>query len=97
MPTRDRFIARMKAQLDDWSAELHSLEGKAGHLREDLRDSYRHAVQELHDRLTAVEARLGEIGHAGDDRWEHLRDEVERASKAFRAGLDAIREFSDHS
>ena len=97
MSTRDKFIARMKAQLDELGAELHKLEAKAENTRSDLRDKYRQTMEELREKQAAAETRLGEIRHAGEETWEELKDEVERAWTAFKAGLDAVRDFSDHS
>ena len=77
MPTRGKFIARMRSQLDAWSAELDKLESRTGHAR--------------------AENKLGEIEHAGEQTWLDLKDEVERAWVAFKLGLDALRDFSDHS
>jgi len=97
MPTRDKFIARMKAQLDAWGAELDKLESRAEHTREDLRDKYRQAIAELRDKQAAAEHKLGEIEHAGEQTWDDLKDDVERAWAAFKVSLDALRDFSDHS
>ena len=97
MSTRDKFIARMKSQLDAWGAELHQLESRAGDARADLGDRYRQTIRELRDKQAAAEHKLREIEHAGEETWEDLRDEVERVWAALKASLDALREFSDHS
>jgi DNA repair ATPase RecN len=97
MSTRDKFIARMKSQLDDWGAELDRLESAAENARADLRHKYRQAIEELREKQAAAETRLGEISNAGEETWDELRDEVERAWTAFKASLDTLRDFSDHS
>ncbi len=97
MPTRDKFIARMKAQLDAWRAELDKLESRTEHMQADLRDKYRQTIAELRDKQAAAETRLGEIEHAGEQTWADLKEEVEKAWAAFKVSLDALRDFSDHS
>ena len=97
MPTRDKFIARMKAQLDAWGAELDRLESRAEHTQADIRHKYRQTIAELRDKQAAAENKLGEIEHAGEQSWAELKDEVERAWAAFKVSLDALRDFSDHS
>jgi chromosome segregation ATPase len=97
MSTRDRFIARMKAQLDEWSAEIHALEAKLDDVEAGARDRYRKALEELRGKRAAAETKLDELRHAGEETWEELRDEAERAWTAFKAGMDAVRDFSDHS
>ncbi len=97
MSKRDEFVARMKAQLDEWGEELHTLESKVGDARADASNKYRQAIEELREKQAAAESRLEEIRRAGEEAWEELKDEAERTWAAFKAGLDAFRDFSDHS
>jgi DnaJ-domain-containing protein 1 len=94
---RDRFIAAMKAHLDELSAELHRLEAKAGQAEAGARRKYRQATAELHQQRLAAEAKLEELHHAGEEKWPELREESEKIWTAFKAGLDALRDFSDHA
>ena len=97
MSKRDKFIARMKSQLDESKAELHDLESKAGNVQADVRDKYQRIIEELHEKRVAVETKLEEIGRAGEDAWEGLKDETDRTWTAFKASINAFRDFSDHS
>jgi hypothetical protein len=97
MSKRDEFVASMKSQLDEWGAELHKLEAKAGNAEAHLSERYRQAVAALRQKHLATETKLEEIRHSGEQSWEELKDEAERTWVAFKAGLDAFREFSDHS
>jgi membrane protein involved in colicin uptake len=87
----------MKAQLDAWGAELHELESRAEHARADLKERYRRSIEELRDKQAAAENKLREIEHAGEETREDIKDEIERVWAAFKASLDAFRDFSDHS
>jgi DNA repair ATPase RecN len=87
----------MKLQLDEGKAELHKLEAKVGNARADVSEKYRRTIEELHEKRLAAETRLEEIRHVGEETWEDLKDEAERTWTAFKAGLDAFRDFSDHS
>ncbi|MGD2073591.1 MAG: hypothetical protein PVI91_11180 [Gammaproteobacteria bacterium] len=97
MSKRDRFIAGLKAQLDEWSAELHRLEARAGEVEAGARQKYRQAIAELHQQRLTAEAKLDELRHVGEEKWQELRDEAEKVWTAFKAGLDALRDFSDHA
>lgn len=94
MSKRKEFVARMKAQLDEVKDELHRLEQKIGL---EAREKSRNTLDELHDKRTAAESRIEELDEAGEEGWEHMKDEVEKTWKAFRAGVDAFRDFSDHA
>jgi len=97
MSSQDNFIAKMKTRLDEWNAELHELEARAGSAEAYARDRYRHALEELREKRGAAEMKLEEIRHAGEETWEDVRDDAERTWTAFKAALDAFRDFSDHS
>jgi hypothetical protein len=97
MSARQKVIARMKAQLDAWSAELHDLEAKLDHVEAGTRDRYRRIIAELRQMREAAESRLEELKEAGEETWEEAREEAERTWTAFKAGVDAVRDFSDHS
>jgi DNA repair ATPase RecN len=97
MSKQDKYITRMKSQLDEWKAELQELESKAGNAQADVRDKYRQTIEELHEKRVAAEAKLEEIGRAGEESWEDLKDEAERIWTAFKASVDAFRDYSNHS
>jgi len=95
MSRKDDFIAGMQSRLAKWEAELNSLEAKLEGAEARVKDRYLHAVQALRDKHRAIESKLDQIRR--EDAWEELKDEVERIWVAFKAGVDAIRDFSDHS
>jgi predicted nucleic acid-binding Zn-ribbon protein len=95
MSRKDDFIAGMQSRLAQWGAELSRLEAKLEGAEARVKDRYLHAVQSLRDKHRAIESKLDKIGR--EDSWEELRDEVERIQVAFKAGMEAIRDFSDHS
>ncbi|MFZ0467979.1 MAG: hypothetical protein WAL92_03580 [Thiogranum sp.] len=97
MSKQDNFIAKMKSRLDEWNAELHELEARAERAEASARDKYRHALEELREKRWAAEMKLEEIRRAGEETWEDLSDDAERTWTAFKAALDAFRDFSDHS
>ena len=97
MSKRDKFIARMKSQLDEGKAELHKLESKVGNAQAGVRAKYWQTIEELHEKRVAAETKLEEIESAGEEAWKDFKDEAERTWTAFKAGVDVFRDFLDHS
>ena len=97
MSKRDKFIARMKLQLEEGKAELHKLESKVGNAQAGVREKYWQTIEELREKRVAAETKLEEIEHAGEEIWEDLKDDAERTWTAFKAGVDVFRDFLDHS
>lgn len=97
MSTRSKFIARIKSQLDEGKSELHQLEARARNAQADIQEKYHHAAEELHKKRLLTEMKLEEIGQSSEEAWHEFKDDAEKAWAAFKAGLDAFRDFSDHS
>ena len=97
MSQRDKFIARMKSQLDEGKAELHKLESKIDSAQAGVRERYRQTIEELREKRLAAETKLEEIERASEEAWEDIKDEAEKTWTAFKAGMDVFRDFSDHS
>jgi DNA repair ATPase RecN len=97
MSKRDAFIASLKAQLDEWSEDLRKLEARVGKAETGVADKYRHAIAELHEKRAAAEAKLEALRHSSEETWEDHKDDAERIWTAFKAGLDVLRDFSDHA
>ena len=49
MSTRDKFVAKMKHQLDEWNAEIDSLEAKTHQAKEDARANISGADEGMRD------------------------------------------------
>ena len=95
MSTRDKFVARMQAQLEDWRAELSKLETRAGAVRTDLRNKYQQAIQDLREKHSAAEARLGELKHAGDEVIARAEAAAARPVREEHDGPGLVRDSED--
>jgi len=91
MPTREEYIAKFKAQLDKWNAELELLEAKARKASADMKVEYQQQIQSLQHQRDKARARLTELRQASDSSWEDLKEGSEQAWKAFREGLERAR------
>ncbi len=97
MSKRDKFIARMKSQLEEGKAELYKLESKVGNAQEGVREKYLQTIRGLREKWVAAETKLEQIERSGEEVWGDLEEEAERTWTAFKAGMDVFRDFLDHS
>ena len=97
MSQKPEFIERMKALLDEGKNELEKLESSASHLRHNSEEKYQTLLAEFHNKRQAAEKKLADIEAAGEDVWDEIRDEADKTWDAFKVGLDAFRNYSDHS
>ena len=94
MSNRDEYIAKLKAQLDQWNAEIAKWEAKAKEAQADMRieadkqlDAYKRQRDEAVEQMRKMQAASGdawrELIHGAEDAWAKMREAFERASSHF--------------
>jgi hypothetical protein len=79
MSERDAYVARMKAKLDEWKADIEKLEAKAAAAQADVKLRYGKQLTELRVKRDAAAGKLGELQRASAGAWESLRAGVDAA------------------
>ena len=88
MADREAYVKKLKAQLDQWGAEISKLEAKAEKARADSKIQYEKQINELREQRREAQKKMTEIQEAQEDAWEDLR---EGADKAWKAMEDAFK------
>ena len=94
MSNRDEYVAKLKAQLDQWNAEIAKWEAKARAAQAEMRldaekqlDAYRRQRDEAVEHMRKMQAASGEawrdLMHGAEDAWAKVREAFERASSHF--------------
>lgn len=93
MLTKDEYVAKMKRQLDDWSADIDALDLKVQAAKDDARMKYQEQLTALRVKREEGEKKLEEIKLAADNSWEMLKAETDNVWEAFK---DAMFAFKGH-
>ncbi len=91
MSNRDAYVAKLKAQIDEWNAQLDRFEAQAKQTGENAKLSYDEQIKALHQQRELAKARFAEIQAASDEAWEDIKQGVDIAWTAFKEGLDRAR------
>ena len=95
MSKRDEYIEKMKAQLDQWNADIAKWEAKSGDVQSGARaefDKQLEALRAQRDQAmyqmkllqaAACDAWL-ELMRGTDEAWARMREAIEKASSHFR-------------
>lgn len=87
MGEKELYQRKMRAQLDEWKAELHKLEAKAAGARADVQLEMNRRIQALQGKIEEGRTKLSALAEATDDAWESLKEGVESTWKSLRASL----------
>jgi uncharacterized coiled-coil DUF342 family protein len=88
MATRDEYVEKMKAQLDEWNVEIGKLEEKLSAGSEATRERLAPHLEKARDARDAVIAKLAELKDAGESTWESLQADVEHVWKTFKQSVN---------
>ncbi len=95
MNKREQYLAKLKAQLDEWNAELARWEAKARSAQADMRieyekqiDAFRRqrdqAMEQMHKVQSATGDAWNDLVRGADDAWAKMREAFEKANSHFR-------------
>lgn len=95
MSQRDEYLNKLKAQLDQWNAEVSKWEARAKGAQADVRieydkqlETYRHQRDQALEHMRKVQAATGDawidLVRGADDAWAKMKEAFEKASSHFR-------------
>lgn len=92
METKQAYEAKVKAQLDQFNAQIEQMKAKAAEANADAAIEYNKAIEDLTSKRNTAQAKLDEIGKASEDAWEDLKVGFESAwndlNVAFKNAMD---------
>jgi uncharacterized coiled-coil DUF342 family protein len=91
MNSRDEYIRKMQAKLEEWNAEIDTLAAKAGKVSEEVRNEYNEQIESLKAKQTAGRQKIEELQHSGESAWGDLKSGIELAWTAMGEAIDSAR------
>ena len=90
MTKKDAYIKKMKAKLDEWSAEIDKLQAKAKQAEAGLQLEYQDEINQVKTLKMAAQKKLTELKDTGDSVWEELRTGVDAAWKELENAISKV-------
>jgi len=91
MNSKDRYVRKMQARLDEWSSEIDALGARAGRATGELKVEYDRQIAGLKVKQVAARHKLGEMQQAGESAWEDLIAGADLAWSAMGEAVDSAR------
>jgi len=79
MSTRDAYVDKMKAKLDEWNAEIDRLSAKVEGVQADAKLEYDRQIEVIKKQRDEARQHLNKLQAASDSAWEDLRKGADAA------------------
>ena len=91
MNSKEEYIRKMQAKLEELNAEIDTLTAKAGEVRADVRNEYNEQIASLKTKQVAARQKIEELQQAGESAWKDLKSGIELAWSAMGEAIDSAR------
>ncbi|MGD2173508.1 MAG: coiled coil domain-containing protein [Gammaproteobacteria bacterium] len=88
MSEKETYRKKIDAKMDEWNAEIDKLEARADRAGADMQLQYYEELKKLRALQEEARSKLDELGDAGDDAWEDLKNDVDNAIAAIERAVN---------
>ncbi len=89
MSSRDEYLQKFKAQLDEWNADIDKLEAKAREVQADVQAQYQEQLESMREMRDDALKRYTEMQSATVEAWDAM---VVGAEKTWQIWVDTFAE-----
>jgi hypothetical protein len=89
--TRDEYVEKLKAQVDQWNAQLKDWEAKAAQAQDRLREQYLRQLGEAAAQRERVLVELRRVQNASLEAWRDLMRGADQAWKSMQEAFERAR------
>jgi chromosome segregation ATPase len=92
MSTKDQYVEKRQAEIDEWNTEIENLEAKITEVGADAKAKLEHEehMTALRQKRDEAKAKLAELQAAHEDRWEDLKDGLEHTWTSIKDGFEKV-------
>lgn len=91
MNSRDEYLRKMQAKLEEWNTEIDTLTAKADKVTADAQNEYNEQIESLKAKQVVARQKIEELQQAGESAWGDLKLGVELAWTAMGESIDSAR------
>lgn len=91
MSSRDEYVRKMQAKLEEWNADIDTLTVKAGEVSAELRSEYNEQIALLKAKQAVARQKMEEMQKSGESAWEDLKSGAELAWSAIAESIDSAK------
>ncbi len=91
MTSRDEYLDKFKAKLDEWNADIDKIEAKARDAQADVQAQYESQLKALREMRDDALEQYNQMQNAAVDAWDSMVQGTEKAWQAWVGAFDDAR------
>lgn len=92
MSTRDEYVAKWQAKLDEWNADIDLLEAKARQVKAQMTQDHHERLAALKSKRDQAAEKLKEVQAASDAAWDNLKARSEEIWDGLKEALEETKQ-----
>jgi hypothetical protein len=73
MSSRDEYVRKMQAKLEEWNADIDKLAARADEVSAELQSEYAEQIAALKAKQSAARQKIEEVQKSGESAWQDLK------------------------
>jgi uncharacterized coiled-coil DUF342 family protein len=91
MSNREEYIRKMQAKLEEWNAEISTLNAKASDVKADVKNEYYEQIESLKAKQSTARQTIEELQQAGESAWGDLKSGIGLSLTAMEEAFDSAK------
>jgi len=91
MSSKDEYVRKMQAKLQEWNEEIDVLTAKASEVTAEVKHEYSEQIEALQAKQAVARQKMEELQQAGESAWVDLKAGIELAKTAMGEAIDSAR------
>jgi methyl-accepting chemotaxis protein len=87
MKTKDAYVEKLAAELNEWSAQIDLLAAKAENAKADAKLQYAQELEELRVKQREASEKMKELEEASDEAWENMKETADKVWEDLKTGI----------
>jgi peptidoglycan hydrolase CwlO-like protein len=91
MSNREEYIRKMQGKLEEWNAEISTLNAKASDVKAEVKNEYYEQIESLKAKQATARQTIEELQQAGESAWGDLKSGIGLSWTAMGEAIDSAR------
>ena len=91
MATKEAYVQKLHAKIDEWNAEIDKLKAKSDSVKAKKKAEYQKELEALRSKREALKEKVDQLSGAGENAWQDLKAGIDGALKSLETAVKSAK------